>query len=74
MTSSLSRSTIFSTFKGCIEGICNFPLPIHASRHTHAVRPLEAGADLEFVQERLGNGLCKLHRTYSKEIAARLIN
>nr|WP_262384927.1 tyrosine-type recombinase/integrase [Paenibacillus terrae] len=32
------------------------PLPIHSLRHTHTVLQLEAGAEMKYVQERLGHG------------------
>jgi len=32
------------------------PLPIHSSRHTHAVLMLEVGGDMKYLQERLGHG------------------
>lgn len=31
-------------------------IPIHGLRHTHAVLLLEAGAEMKYVQERLGHG------------------
>lgn len=31
-------------------------LPIHSTRHTHAMLQLEAGADMKYIQERLEHG------------------
>lgn len=51
----LPKSTLFNVFKACLEKIDGPALPIHSTRHTHAVMLLEAGADMKYVQERLGH-------------------
>jgi integrase len=47
---------LFNAFDGCLKKIDGPKLPIHSTRHTHAVMLLEAGADMKMVQERLGHG------------------
>lgn len=54
--SHLPKSTLFNAFDGCLKKIDGPKLPIHSTRHTHAVMLLEAGADMKMVQERLGHG------------------
>lgn len=51
----LPKSTLYNVFKSCLEKIGAPPLPIHSTRHTHAVMLLEAGADMKYIQERLGH-------------------
>ena len=74
----LPKSTLFNAFKGCLEEIGHSSLPIHSTRHTHAVMLLEAGADMKFVQERLGHGSMQItsdvYAHVSKKIAARSID
>ncbi|WP_096199478.1 site-specific integrase [Bacillus sp. FJAT-45350] len=52
----MPKSTLFNAFERILKR-ANLPrLPIHSLRHTHAVILLEAGADMKYVQERLGHG------------------
>ncbi|MED5052656.1 site-specific integrase [Anoxybacillus rupiensis] len=52
----MPKSTLFNAFSRILKQ-ANLPsLPIHSLRHTHAVLLLEAGADMKYVQERLGHG------------------
>ena len=52
----LPKSTLFNAF-GLILKRAGLPkLPIHSLRNTHAVLLLEAGADIKYIQERLGHG------------------
>lgn len=51
----LPKSTLYNVFKACLGKIGAPALPIHSTRHTHAVMLLEAGADMKYVQERLGH-------------------
>jgi len=52
----LPKSTLFNAFSSILKR-ANLPsLPIHSLRHTHAVLLLEAGADMKYIQERLGHG------------------
>lgn len=52
----MPKSSLFNSFSRILKraGLPN--LPIHSTRHTHAVLQLEAGADMKYVQERLGHG------------------
>lgn len=52
----LPKSTLFNAFSRILKRADIPSLPIHSLRHTHAVLLLEAGADMKFVQERLGHG------------------
>lgn len=51
---------VFNAIKGCIEEIGQLSLPNHSTRHTHAVMLLDACADMNFGQERLGYGFMKI--------------
>ncbi|RKD26832.1 integrase [Ammoniphilus oxalaticus] len=52
----MPTSTLFNAFARILKqaGLPN--LPIHSLRHTHAVLLLEAGAEMKYIQERLGHG------------------
>lgn len=52
----MPKSTLFNSFSRILKRIGHPPLPIHSLRHTHAVLQLEAGADMKYLQERLGHG------------------
>lgn len=48
-------STLGNSFKAALKHIGYDDLPIHSTRHTHAVMMLEAGASMKEVQDRLGH-------------------
>lgn len=52
----IPKSSLFNSFKKCLERIDHPQLPIHSLRHTHVVLQMEADADLKYIQERLGHG------------------
>lgn len=52
----LPSSTLFNAFSRILKRAELPPIPIHSLRHTHAVLLLEAGADMKYIQERLGHG------------------
>ncbi|MED4840257.1 site-specific integrase [Weizmannia sp. CD-2023] len=52
----MPKSSLFNAFSRILKRAGIPPLPIHSLRHTHAVILLEAGADLKYIQERLGHG------------------
>ncbi len=52
----MPKSTLFNAFSRILKKAGLPSLPIHSLRHTHAVLQLEAGADMKYVQERLGHG------------------
>ncbi|OMF79836.1 site-specific integrase [Paenibacillus peoriae] len=54
--SPIPKSSLFNSFSRIIKRAGLPPLPIHSLRHTHAVFQLEAGAEMKYVQERLGHG------------------
>lgn len=51
----LPKSTLFNAFGRILKKAGIEKLPIHGLRHTHAVLLLESGADMKFIQERLGH-------------------
>jgi integrase len=52
----MPKSTLFNAFERILRRADLSKVPIHSLRHTHAVLLLEAGADMKYVQERLGHG------------------
>ncbi|NGP56815.1 site-specific integrase [Paenibacillus thiaminolyticus] len=52
----MPKSSLFNAFSRILNRAGLPPLPIHSLRHTHAVILLESGADMKYVQERLGHG------------------
>lgn len=52
----LPNSTLFNAFSRILNRADLPQIPIHSLRHTHAVLLLEAGADMKYIQERLGHG------------------
>lgn len=52
----MPKSTLFNAFERILKRADLPKVPIHSLRHTHAVLLLEAGADMKYVQERLGHG------------------
>lgn len=52
----MPKSSLFNAFSRILKRAGLNSLPIHSTRHTHAVLQLEAGADMKYVQERLGHG------------------
>ncbi|MEV9651222.1 site-specific integrase [Bacillus aerius] len=51
----LPKSTLFNAFDRILKRSNIDKMPIHALRHTHAVLLLESGADMKYIQERLGH-------------------
>ena len=52
----MPKSSLFNSFARILKKAGLPSLPIHSTRHTHAVLQLEAGADMKYIQERLGHG------------------
>lgn len=52
----MPKSSLFNAFSRILKRADLPSLPIHSLRHTHAVLQLEAGADMKYLQERLGHG------------------
>ncbi|MBS4203695.1 tyrosine-type recombinase/integrase [Lederbergia citrea] len=52
----MPKSSLFNAFSRILKKAGLPSLPIHSTRHTHAVLQLEAGADMKYIQERLGHG------------------
>lgn len=70
--SPLPKSTLFNAFKSCLEKINGPSLPIHSTRHTHAVMLLEAGTDMKMVQERLGHGSMQITSDVYAHVSIRI--
>ncbi|MBK5446032.1 site-specific integrase [Peribacillus sp. TH24] len=52
----MPKTSLFNSFARILKKAGIPPLPIHSTRHTHAVLQLEAGASMKYIQERLGHG------------------
>nr|WP_325048738.1 tyrosine-type recombinase/integrase [Peribacillus glennii] len=52
----MPKSSLFNAFSRILKRAEIPSIPIHSFRHTHAVLQLEAGADMNYIQERLGHG------------------
>jgi integrase len=52
----MPKSSLFNAFERILKRADLPKVPIHSLRHTHAVLLLEAGADMKYVQDRLGHG------------------
>lgn len=60
------KATLYNTFSAALEFISHEHLPIHSTRHTHAVMMLEAGASMKELQDRLGHSSMQITAdTYS---------
>ncbi|MED1784683.1 site-specific integrase [Brevibacillus fortis] len=52
----IPKSSLFNAFSRTLKKL-NIPsMHIHSLRHTHAVLLMETGADMKYIQERLGHG------------------
>ncbi|WP_338010540.1 MULTISPECIES: tyrosine-type recombinase/integrase [Bacillales] len=52
----IPKSSLFNAISRTLKKV-NIPsMPIHSLRHTHAVLLMETGADMKYIQERLGHG------------------
>ncbi|WP_277674116.1 site-specific integrase, partial [Piscibacillus halophilus] len=68
----MPKSSLFNAFRRILKQ-ANLPsLPIHSLRHTHAVLLLEAGADMKYIQERLGHGSYQITADVYSHISKRL--
>lgn len=52
----MPKSSLFNSFSRILKSAGISPMPIHSTRHTHAVLCLEAGMSMKEIQERLGHG------------------
>ncbi len=52
----MPKSTLFNSFARILKKADLPRLSIHSLRHTHVVLLLESGADMKYIQERLGHG------------------
>lgn len=56
----MPKSSLANAFKRILKKAEIAPIPIHSTRHTHAVLLLESGVDMKYIQERLGHGSMKI--------------
>lgn len=68
----MPKSSLFNSFSRILKkaGLPN--LPIHSTRHTHAVLQLEAGASMKYLQERLGHGSMQITSDVYSHISKKL--
>nr|WP_286176916.1 site-specific integrase [Lysinibacillus sp. SDF0063] len=52
----IPKSSLFNAFSRTLKKVSIPSMPIHSLRHTHAVLLMETGADMKYIQERLGHG------------------
>jgi integrase len=52
----MPKSSLYNSFERILKRANLSKLPIHSLRHTHVVLQMEAGADMKYIQERLGHG------------------
>lgn len=70
----MPKSSLFNSFARILKNAGLPPLPIHSTRHTHAVLQLEAGVDLKYIQERLGHGSMQVTADIYSHISKKLEN
>lgn len=68
----MPKSSLFNAFSRILKRAGIPPLPIHSLRHTHAVILLESGADMKYVQERLGHGSIQITSDVYSHISKKL--
>lgn len=71
----MPKSSLFNAFSRILKRAELPTVPIHALRHTHAVIMLESGADMKYIQTRLGHGSMQItadvYSHVSKKIESR---
>lgn len=68
----MPKSSLFNAFSRILKRAGLLPLPIHSLGHTHAVMLLESGADMKYVQERLGHGSIQITSDVYSHISKKL--
>lgn len=68
----MPKSSLFNSFARILKKVGLPSLPIHSTRHTHAVIQLEAGADMKYIQERLGHGSMQITADVYSHISKKL--
>lgn len=68
----MPKSSLFNAFKRILKQAGIRSLPIHSLRHTHAVLQLEAGAEMKFIQERLGHGSYQITADVYSHVSKRI--
>lgn len=68
----MPKSSLFNAFSRILKRAGLPSLPIHSLRHTHAVILLESGADMKYVQERLGHGSIQITSDVYAHISKKL--
>lgn len=70
----IPKSSLFNAFSRILAKADLPDIPIHALRHTHAVLLLEAGAEMKYVQERLGHGSISITSDVYAHISKKIEN
>jgi integrase len=74
----MPKSILFNAFSRILKAADIPYISIHSTRHTHAVLLLESGADMKYVQERLGHGSMQItadvYAHISKKIEEKSMN
>jgi len=68
----MPKSSLFNSFSRILKKAGLPELPIHSTRHTHAVLQLEAGASMKYLQERLGHGSMQITSDVYSRISKKL--
>lgn len=68
----MPKSTLFNAFSRILKNAGLQQLPIHSLRHTHAVLLLESGADMKYIQERLGHGSYRITADIYSHVSAKM--
>ncbi|MFE6167050.1 tyrosine-type recombinase/integrase [Viridibacillus arvi] len=68
------KSTLYNAYKSAMEHIDHELLPIHSTRHTHAVMLLEAEVPMKEVQERLGHGSIQITSDIYSHVTRKMEN
>ncbi|MFJ8266786.1 tyrosine-type recombinase/integrase [Peribacillus asahii] len=68
----MPKSSLFSSFARILKKVGLPSLPIHSTRHTHAVLQLESGASMKYLQERLGHGSMQITADIYSHISKKL--
>lgn len=68
----MPKSSLFNAFSRTLKRAGIKSLPIHSLRHTHAVLLLESGANMKFIQERLGHGSYQITADVYSHVSKRM--
>jgi integrase len=70
----MPKSSLFNAFSRILKKVEIPSMPIHSLRHTHAVLLMETGADMKYIQERLGHGSLQITADIYAHISKKIEN